>query len=320
MKYSTFISVIVPIYNAESFLDKCIQSVLQQSFIHFELLLINDGSNDRSGDICEHYAQKDTRIKVIHQPNGGVSKARNKGLEIANSEWVTFIDADDWIEKDTLQTYINHLKPEIDMIIMGYNFVTQTNKIISYTSSNYLETSNKAQVLIKMENSHYYGFLWNRIFKKEILEKNHLRFQEDLTWCEDHLFTHQYLTSTNSKTIFLPDHKYNHTIELSESLSFRYNHPSKILKEAILERETDLIILNEYPHEELESIINSTFRSRIDVALCSLKHKNCHLTIYEKKDIFQYAGKLLKTNSYLFFFNQRIKDIIMRIGTFFKTK
>ena len=92
------VSVIVPLYNAEKFAKRCIESVLKQTFQNYELILVDDGSKDRTGEICDQYAEKESRIKVIHKKNGGVSSARNTGLEIAEGEWVTFLDADDWIE------------------------------------------------------------------------------------------------------------------------------------------------------------------------------------------------------------------------------
>ena len=91
------VSVIVPVYNVEQYLSRCIDSILNQTFTDFELLLIDDGSPDKSGEICDAYALKDSRIRVFHKDNGGVSSARNFGLDNANGEWVTFIDADDWI-------------------------------------------------------------------------------------------------------------------------------------------------------------------------------------------------------------------------------
>ena len=92
------ISIIVPIYNSESTLKRCVDSILAQTYQNFELLLIDDGSKDCSGEICKEYAQKDSRVKVFHKENGGVSSARNLGLDNARGEWVTFVDSDDWID------------------------------------------------------------------------------------------------------------------------------------------------------------------------------------------------------------------------------
>ena len=100
------ISVIVPVYNTEKFLQRCIDSVLAQTYQDFELLLIDDGSKDSSDTICDEYAAQDTRVKVFHKENGGVSSARNVGLDNARGEWITFVDSDDYIEENYLQTFI----------------------------------------------------------------------------------------------------------------------------------------------------------------------------------------------------------------------
>jgi len=115
------ISVIVPVYNVEQYLSKCIDSILSQTFTNFELLLINDGSNDNSGAICNKYANLDVRIRVINQINSGVSSARNKGLDEARGEYISFIDADDWIDETTYDEIIsfNNLH-DSDVTLFGY--------------------------------------------------------------------------------------------------------------------------------------------------------------------------------------------------------
>lgn len=104
---NSLISVIVPIYNAEQYLEKCIDSIINQTYTNFEIILVNDGSTDNSGSICDEYAKKDSRIRVIHKENGGLSSARNVGLDNANGEYVSFVDSDDWIEQDMLETLYN---------------------------------------------------------------------------------------------------------------------------------------------------------------------------------------------------------------------
>lgn len=99
------LSVIVPVYNAEEYLRKCIDSILYQTYSDLELLLINDGSTDSSGAVCDEYARRDERVRVIHKENGGVSSTRNLGLDLAQGEWITFVDADDWIEHETYEKF-----------------------------------------------------------------------------------------------------------------------------------------------------------------------------------------------------------------------
>ena len=103
------ISVIVPVYNVEKYLNKCIDSIINQTYKNLEIILVDDGSQDSSGKICDEYTKKDNRIKVIHKENGGVSSARNIGLNNATGEWIAFIDADDWVDEEYLQTLFNRI-------------------------------------------------------------------------------------------------------------------------------------------------------------------------------------------------------------------
>ena len=109
MRSFTF-SIIVPVYNSESFIKVCLDSILEQTYPDFELLLIDDGSTDRSGEICDKYAGKDSRIRVFHEKNEGVSASRNKGLEMASGRYVNFVDSDDWVSPDYLQSYVDARK------------------------------------------------------------------------------------------------------------------------------------------------------------------------------------------------------------------
>ena len=101
------VSIIVPVYKAEQYLHRCVDSILSQSFTDCELILVDDGSPDKSGEICDEYASRDSRIQVIHKQNGGVSSARNAGLDVAHGEYVWFVDSDDWIENDSLKEIYN---------------------------------------------------------------------------------------------------------------------------------------------------------------------------------------------------------------------
>lgn len=121
------ISVIVPVYNTEKYLEECIQSVLNQSFTDFELLLVDDGSTDQSGLICDKYAEQDSRIRVFHQKNGGVSKARKTGVENSMSEFICFVDADDMLLDDALKVMYENMSDDIDIVITW----TALNKVIT---------------------------------------------------------------------------------------------------------------------------------------------------------------------------------------------
>lgn len=123
------ISVIVPVYNTEQYLPRCIESILSQSFTDFELLLIDDGSTDGSGKICDAYAEKDNRIRVFHKENGGVSSARNMGLDEAKGEWVYFVDSDDELLHDGLQVLFDNTNKEVDVVLAGFEEVSEEGVI-----------------------------------------------------------------------------------------------------------------------------------------------------------------------------------------------
>ena len=124
------ISIIVPVYNSEKYLDACIDSILSQSFRDFELILVDDGSKDSSAQICDEYASQDTRVRVIHKANGGVSAARNDGLDIAKGEYITFIDSDDWVERESLSTISNYR--DYDIVFFSHRLVYEGGYISEF--------------------------------------------------------------------------------------------------------------------------------------------------------------------------------------------
>ena len=131
------ISVIVPVYNVEQYLPRCIDSILDQTFTDFELLLIDDGSKDKSGEICDNYAKKDSRIRVFHKENGGVSSARNLGLYNAKGKYIAFIDADDWVENEYLRIMYKHGEEECADIISSDFFLDNTEIQSLYIKQDY---------------------------------------------------------------------------------------------------------------------------------------------------------------------------------------
>ena len=125
------LSIIVPVYKVEKYLPKCLDSILAQTFTDFELILIDDGSPDRCGDICDEYAAKDDRLIVIHQENKGVSAARNAGLDIARGEYIGFVDSDDWIEPEMYETMLATAKEsEAEIVACGANHSDETETIL----------------------------------------------------------------------------------------------------------------------------------------------------------------------------------------------
>ncbi len=193
-------SLIVPVYNVEKYLKKCIDSILDQSFKDFEVLLIDDGSIDQSGALCEDYAGKDNRIKVIHQENRGLSGARNTGLEHASGEWIIFIDSDDWVSTDYLEVVnktINRSKADvycINSVKVSEDEKSELEKLIFFVESDVFRIDNENERFDFYEKKlmqYKFGWeAWSRVFKRDIIEKYHLRFVPTKeVFAEDYLFT-----------------------------------------------------------------------------------------------------------------------------------
>ena len=205
---SPAITVIVPVYNAEKTLRQCVDSILVQDFKDFELLLVDDGSKDGSPAICDEYAEKDARVRVFHKENGGVSSARNVGLDNAKGEWITFIDSDDFITEGYFEGVVGR---EENVLIKGYKSFT-TNGFEGGKSADKL---NHIPEFTSFLNRYITDSLircpWAKFYKKSII--GNLRFITDMKIGEDAYFVFKYLAKCNN-FIVLPDGEY--TVRLAD--------------------------------------------------------------------------------------------------------
>lgn len=182
------VSVIVPVYNTEKYLPRCIESILAQTFTDFELILVNDGSTDNSGKICDEYAKKDSRIVVIHKENGGASSARNKGLEIVQGEWISFVDSDDYIlvtHFQSIYTINSNVELKIGEMETFSNDIIRISPIIHKIIS-------VSEIISNYKSVNLYSPC-SKLYKKNIIVNNGLRFDENVTVSEDLLFNLKYL-------------------------------------------------------------------------------------------------------------------------------
>lgn len=194
------ISIIVPVYNTELYLRRCIDSILSQTFTDFELLLIDDGSSDSSGAICDEYATKDIRIKVFHKKNGGVSSARNVGLANAKGEWITFCDSDDRVYPSWLNNFELEQNSDYDFISQGFEADKSVFGEEKY-KQRYIYNSEYegyiADIMDLLVKSQRGGFLFISIFRQSIIQGNRLEFDERLKYAEDGVFIFKYLSYCN---------------------------------------------------------------------------------------------------------------------------
>ena len=172
------VSIIVPVYNVEKYLERCIDSIRQQDYAELEIILIDDGSTDNSPAMCDKYALADQRIVVVHKENGGLSSARNKGLEMATSPFITFIDSDDWITQDYVSYLMNMIcKADADIAIIEYLKVKKGQKICCTAKASPLEKWNTEEALIKYLEREMYP-AWGKMYKKSLFVDNNIQFPQ----------------------------------------------------------------------------------------------------------------------------------------------
>lgn len=214
------VSIIVPVYNCEKYLRLCIESIINQSYKKIEITLINDGSTDNSGEICNAYALSDNRIRVIHTRNNGPAAARNIGIENSKGSFIFFIDSDDFIEKNALDLLIENYNQHKAEIIVGdfnkiKNGIVEKKHDVSFSSNKLLtkqDIIDYSRCYLKKPNKYLlFAFSWGRLFKTAIIKDNNIFFNTDLRTFEDVAFNFAYLRYTNT-IVFVKEAVYNHLI------------------------------------------------------------------------------------------------------------
>lgn len=221
------ISVIVPVYNVQQYLKRCINSILSQSFTNFELILIDDGSTDDSGKICDEYANKDTRIIVHHKINGGLSSARNVGINIAKGEYIGFVDSDDYINYKMYEIlYNNAMKSDSDISSCDYRMCDSTQDINTFESVDIMHSkeilfNNRDALVSLLTFDKEIGIcVWDKIYKKTLFEK--VKFIEGILY-EDEAFS-PHIFQLSKKTIYINAKLYYYfqsPISLTRGIGFR---------------------------------------------------------------------------------------------------
>lgn len=280
------ISVIVPVYNVEKYLTQCIESILNQTYQAFELLLIDDGSEDSSGNICNYYSNADSRVKVFHKENGGVSSARNMGIEHARGEWVCFVDSDDWIDKDTFE-YIAGLWKRADFLQFGYRKIGNNVSEYSYVPSKVLRYSTSVYCTKKIYHSAICGYL----LKLNIIKKYKISFPNHIKYGEDQAFILKTLMCS-SEIVILDKHFYNYrnredsAMHASESVSMGKDHLLVI---------EDLLLFIEHNRINVTPLYLSLFRAFVMsffwISVRSIK------SVFEVVNIKRIYSNFLKSNN-----------------------
>lgn len=225
------VSIVIPIYNVEDFLESCLNSVKNQSYKDIEVLLVDDGSKDNSKKICDEFIEIDDRFKYVYQKNSGVSSARNNGMRNARGEYITFVDGDDYLDKDHIEKMVNGLS-QSELAISGRKNVTQNGIETEFKYDKDITFDSKELIDQILKTGIVYSFPWNKIYKLKILHDNGIQFDESLDYGEDLVFNIQYALLTRKSTL-ITGSTYNYV--------YRENSVSNQLDAATLrKRITDL--------------------------------------------------------------------------------
>lgn len=258
------VSIIVPAYNCIKSLEYCARSIQQQTYTDFELILVDDGSIDGSGKLCDKFAAADSRIKVIHKPNGGVSSARNAGIDAATGGYITFCDSDDYLEPDYLETLVQTAKSNPDCGHIWCCFQTVTGYQKENAAPNYTSTKSLLCYTLQDYMSLHEMWLdaepWNKLYRTDIVQTAEVRFPEDLSLGEDWLFNLAYVdASANEKIVVVTKPLYNYMRGNDESLDSKYRKDLLDIYRRL--NDTCLSYLRKWklPTEQIEKFYNSRF-------------------------------------------------------------
>ena len=276
------LSVIIPVFNSEAFLPRCIDSVLTQSFIDFELLLIDDGSSDESGFICDNYAMTDERVRVFHKENGGASSARNLGLNHAQGQWVTFIDSDDYVEKEYF--LLPYESESIDLYAQNWRFATGDVK--DYYPSQTITPEHYTQFMRDNLHTDFFRTACGFFFKNSIIHSEDIKFEDRFKLGEDTLFVLDYF-------------KFARSIQILDTSCYIYDRQDDWGKKYALSWETVQNYLNAFWQRydalridapKLVSFVFAFFKNKIDPNEPALSVKwvlSAPVLRYKKDRLFQ---------------------------------
>lgn len=198
---NNLISVIIPAYNIEKYIQKCVLSVLKQTYTNLEIIIVNDGSTDKTGAVCDELAKTDDRIKVLHQQNMGLSEARNNGIKLASGEYISLIDGDDIVKKDFLRNMADAMKDNVDVVVGGYKTVVDTKKILCINEmSNSTLSGKDATIRLLTKQEDFFVIAWNKLYKRGLFTKNNIWYPAKRIH-EDNLTTYKLLSKARNVTI-----------------------------------------------------------------------------------------------------------------------
>ena len=296
MHDSPLISVVVPVYNAEKYLRRCLDSICSQTYSHLEILCVNDGSTDRSAAILEEYADRDKRIKLYTQANTGLSAARNTGLEQATGEWSTGVDSDDYLERDAYEYALQGVTEEVDIACYGVNIIWDGVEVNTLYARSFEHPVIGKHTPSPELLSRTHVVFWNKLWRRELIEKFQCRFPLGF-WYEDMYFWRA-LSPFARKIAYLPDAKINYVRQPNSIMSSSGNGNPKTLDHVYI---IDAILAYyekhplSYPNSELDVFLFSYQCAIIDVPIkLHAKLREGYLAVARRRGLFSRYARALK--------------------------
>lgn len=290
------ITIIVPVYNVEKYIRRCVDSLIMQTYHNLEIILVDDGSTDDSSIICDDYADRDNRINVIHKKNGGLSDARNAGLDLSTGDYIMFIDSDDYVDHNLIdRVFLEAEKNNADVVVCGYyaDYVDKEEKLISTTIYAGLNSSYKKENFNEIPLSEnvigLLGYAWNKLYKSTIIKHKCHYFEKGLSLVEDIVFNCHVLEECES-IIFIGDSLVHYMQRPRETLGSKFYDNYFELNGLKMEAVNNLLLSWRYKEEEIIKITNLIgFRTLKSIVYLLSQSSN-----YDNNEKNVYLLKLLK--------------------------
>ncbi len=281
-----YISVVVPVYNAENSIERCVNSITGQTFADMEILLVDDGSKDNSGALSDKLAQSDNRVRVIHKENAGVSAARNTGIDEATGEYILFVDSDDYLPLDYVEEMVKAQKEFgkdafvwTAIQVVSDNNSVQEEKYI-YSEEKYAKIYRKD--VLKLSAKYLLNAPWNKMYLREVLHKNELRMKQDISIAEDLLFNLQYLDAIGEiPIVVLNQTTYYYVRNGQPSLDSGYRKNYYTIHKDVLEQLWQYAKKWQVPEEDIP-LYYKRYWEYMQNAFANVEYKNCPLSKFQK--------------------------------------
>lgn len=302
------VSVIVPVYNVEKYLDRCIESLLNQTYCNLDIILVDDGSKDNSGKKCDNWEKKDNRISVIHQENGGLASARNTGLCHAKGQYICFVDSDDWVHVEYVEKqYKALIKNQADIVICSHSIEFINDNIsqpITFQKEECFDKNNMAKGIYLLEEVDVFNTVWNKMYSKQIIDN--LQFELNSEPGEDLLFNVKCFLKVN-KIIVLPDILYFYMRQDELTLTSSYKKGLFELSQKFNNVQKELYENYNMIDTEYFSTYKKAYIYRIFTCIPNMYRKNSDMTLQERISVFY---KMKEDKELLLYLNEQIIDNI----------